>query len=104
MNSATVPVLKQALKHQNPMYRYAGALAIGNRKLAMQEELIGLLQDEDVYVQQMARQSLVKMSKGQDFGPLPGCACSDEEGAIQQWRDWWRANTLAVKSLTAISK
>jgi hypothetical protein len=54
------------------MVRFAGARAIGCRKLPLHNELIPLLRDEDVYVQQMARVSLVFLSKGQDFGPLPG--------------------------------
>lgn len=104
MNVATVPVLKQSLRHPDPMYRFAGALAIGNRKQPMQEELIGLLEDEDVCVQQMARQSLVKLSNGQDFGPLPGCACKDQEDAMQQWRDWWKSRPVTAKNAKAIPK
>jgi HEAT repeat protein len=94
MNVATVPVLQHALRHPDPIYRFAGALALGNRKLVrMNRDLIRLLEDENVYVQQMARLSLVKLSKGQDFGPLPGCSCGDEAEAVQLWDEWWRKNS-----------
>jgi hypothetical protein len=93
INGATLPVMKQALKHPDAMYRFAGALAIANRKLDMHEELIGLLEDDDVYVQQMARRSLVRLSKGQDFGPLPGGECSEQAEAVLLWNSWWRENS-----------
>jgi hypothetical protein len=95
MMRATEPVLRQGLKHSQPLYRVASALVIGQRKLKMTGELIGLLADadEEVLVQQAARRSLILLSKqygqAQDFGPLPGCACEQREEAATLWRDWW---------------
>lgn len=94
MYVATLPVLQQGLRHRNAMYRFAAAQAVANRNLLrMNRELIRLLEDENVYVQQMARLSLVKLSKGQDFGPLPGCDCEDEAEAVRLWDQWWREHS-----------
>jgi len=95
MMRASEPIVRQGLKHPQPAYRAASALAIGQRKLKMTDDLIGLIAntEEEVLVQQAARRSLIQLSRiygqAQDFGPLPGCACEQLEEAAQLWREWW---------------
>lgn len=97
MEKSTEPVLKQGVVHPNPVVRYGTALAIGKRNLPMLDELLTLMDDDDLYVQQAARQSLIVMSKKKtgnfvDFGPLPGCKCEQVQESILMWRDWWEKN------------
>jgi hypothetical protein len=98
MSAATPYVIKQGFKHPQPVYRYASAVAVGNKGLKeMHVQLIELLDDDDVCVQQTARLVLKKMSKGQDFGPLPSCECQQVQESMQMWREWWKANEKKIK-------
>jgi len=40
-------------------------------------------------VREAARQALVRLSRGTDFGPAPNAKPADRDKAIQKWRDWW---------------
>ena len=90
METATVPVLKLGFDHPEPMYRYAACFAAGkNRMESMTDKLIEKLNDDCVAVQQMARSSLVRISKGEDFGPLPGCTCEQIQLCVMNWQLWF---------------
>ncbi len=88
MDKANLFVLKQATEHPDPMYRYAAARSIGRRSLPLEANLIGLLNDDENFVAQMARASLVKLSRGKDFGPLPNCNCDQLQESITEWHQW----------------
>ena len=51
--------------------------------------MIDLLGDSDTEVRAAARDALVRLSRGQDFGPSPDAPTSEREQAQQKWRDWW---------------
>ncbi len=91
MLTATDDVFQQGLGHPQAIYRYAAAMAVTKRKKKQSNEqiilLIGLLSDEDVYVQQAARKSLVRMSK-KDFGPLPGASDQQIMSSTRKWSKW----------------
>jgi hypothetical protein len=87
-----------------PEVRAAAAWVAGDRRLALQSDLIGLLTDSSELVRQSARRSLVLLSmptktpsrvprtgqtRGIDFGPLPGAGEAAQSVAAQQWQQWW---------------
>lgn len=91
MLRASDAVLRQGLTHKNPLYRYTAALAVGKRnKTDLTEDLIDLVADPYEGVRQAARRSLIAMSKGEDFGPLPDAETVQREKASNLWREWWQ--------------
>lgn len=81
--------LKKQFQHERPEVRMAAARVAGQKKTSLGEELIRLLEDRESEVQQAARQALVELSRGQDFGPLPNSPPADRDEAIRRWRAWW---------------
>jgi hypothetical protein len=64
-------VLKNRLKDDRPVVRAAAARVVGARGLRYGAELIELLGDDDATVRQAARQALVQLARGTDYGPEP---------------------------------
>jgi hypothetical protein len=68
--------------------RAAAARAAGVKKLPLGEELILLLTDDSAEVRKAAHQSLVKLSKGVDYGPKEGASEKERSAALEKWRAW----------------
>jgi hypothetical protein len=85
--SATV--VKDRLKDADPEVRAMAARVVGAKQPALAGELIELIADEVSDVRQAARQSLVKLAKGEDHGPVSGADRSDIAEAQAKWRAWW---------------
>lgn len=69
--------------------RAAAARVAGEKGLRLGAELIELLGDNETAVRQAARQALVRLSRGQDFGPQPDATAEAILSAMRQWRAWW---------------
>ena len=41
-------------------------------------------------MQQAARQALVKLAKGTDYGPDKNASDNERAAAIKQWQAWWK--------------
>lgn len=79
-------LVRQALQHPDPVYRFAAARTIGNRRLpGFDHDLVDLLSDLDEYVVQAARQSLMRLH-GKDFGPLPCVGGDALRTSIAEWQ------------------
>jgi hypothetical protein len=85
----TAAAVKAQLKHDRPEVRAAAARAVGKRGLRYGAELIGLLTDQEAEVSQASRQALVRLSRGQDYGPEPAADAQDVSAAVERWREWW---------------
>jgi hypothetical protein len=81
--------LKPKLKDDRVEVRRAAALAAGQRKLPWGPELIALLDDEEAAVCQAARQALVQLSGGMDFGPEAKATPQERAAASSRWYKWW---------------
>jgi HEAT repeat protein len=81
-------VVKDKLKDEKPEVRSAAAQAVGDKGMKLGAELIELLADKDANVQQAARQALVKLAKGADYGPEKGAKDTERAEAVKQWRAW----------------
>lgn len=84
-------VVRNKLKDDRAEVRAAAALAVGIKGWRFGGELIELLDDSEADVRQSARQALVQLSKGQDFGPDRDAGKAQRAEAIAQWRAWWAA-------------
>jgi HEAT repeat protein len=89
LSRQTAATLKEKLKDDRPEVRATAARLIGSRKLRLGEELIELLTDAEADVRQAAREALVRLSGGPDFGPERKASADDQARAASKWRDWW---------------
>jgi hypothetical protein len=112
--------LRADLKSSAPERRFAATLAIGERRLFWQDDLIPLLHDDVDLVRQGARRSLVilsylklnpeiaaaspdkplpvaaKLQAPRDFGPVLNASRASRGKAAEAWADWWKEQkTLA---------
>ncbi len=88
-----VNTLKETLKDDLPEVRAVGAYLIGYKSLPWGSELIQLLNDQSPMVRQSARGSLVRLSRGLDFGPRPNSSDTERQFAIRNWSQWWKQQT-----------
>lgn len=84
----TPALLKDKLKDGRATVRAHAARAIGSKGVRYGGDVIDLLKDDDADVRQAAHETLVKLSKGTDFGPEADAAEADRDQAIRKWRDW----------------
>jgi hypothetical protein len=82
-------VLKKSLGDERAEVRAAAARVYGVKGYKVPDHIIPLLTDGDAAVRQAARQTLVQLSKGQDFGPQPDASFGEIAEAQQMWRVWW---------------
>jgi hypothetical protein len=80
--------LTEKLKDDRAEVRMAAARVVSNRGLHRESQLIDLLGDEDGGVRDSARQALVRLSKGNDFGPKSDASRAERDEAVQKWRRW----------------
>jgi HEAT repeat protein len=85
------PVLKDKLQDDRAEVRSAAARVVGEKKLRLGEELIGLLADDDSSVRDAAHQALVRLNQGTDLGPKAKADEKDRSEAVRKWREWWAA-------------
>jgi hypothetical protein len=85
----SVKKVREALKSDQVQVRRAAAQVAGSRRLKLGSELIELLNDPDPGVRQAARQALVSLSRGQDYGPEATATESERAEAMRRWGQWW---------------
>ncbi len=85
--------VKARLKHDRAEVRAAAARTAGARKLRYGAELIDLLTDSEPEVRSAARQALVRLSGGRDYGPEPGASKESVSAAVRDWSHWWASQS-----------
>ncbi len=80
--------LKQRLADEQPVVRLVAVQVITQRRLPLEKELIELLTDSSVEVREAARQGLVRLSRGCDFGPSSQATAAQRMQAATAWRRW----------------
>ena len=68
--------------------RVAAARAIGTKGLHYERELIDLLAEQSADLRQAARQALIRLSRGIDFGPERSANEIERATALRMWREW----------------
>jgi hypothetical protein len=85
---ASPELLRAKLKDDNPALRSLVVQTICRRRLPLEEDLIGLLEDKDAEVQQAAHQGLVLLGRGTDFGPPATAGKAERARAVERWTTW----------------
>jgi hypothetical protein len=82
--------LKEKLKDDRPRVRAGTIKVIADKRLRLGGELIEALLDDAPEVRKAARQALVKLSGGKDFGPDLDDSLGRRDEAARKWRAWWK--------------
>jgi hypothetical protein len=89
LSRQTDEVIKAILKDELVQVRTAAIRVIAAKKPRLGVELIDLLDDDKDEVRTAAHEALVKLSRGQDFGPLADAGKERIAEAQTNWRSWW---------------
>jgi hypothetical protein len=81
-------VIAGKLKDQQPMVRWLAAKVAGHKRLHLEAELIDRLSEPYPQVREAAREALIRLSRGNDFGPLPSATAKQIVQSVQAWRQW----------------
>jgi HEAT repeat protein len=90
--------LRDKLRAPSPVVRLLTLQVVARRRLPLETEVIERLGDPSPVVSQAARETLVRLARGTDFGPLPGTAGVRRRKAIQKWKDWLALQKVARES------
>ena len=89
MRKLKIGELQEFLKDMNPLLRQKAAEAMGNLKaIKGSEELVPLLLDANGGVQKAAREALVKIGAGKDFGPIDFSNSESVRKSQSEWKRW----------------
>ena len=81
--------LRKRLTDNDVDVRWAAARLTAARGLPFVDELTDLLVDQDADVRREAHEALMRLSRGEDYGPVNDLNPQDRLTARQNWRDWW---------------
>jgi hypothetical protein len=81
--------VKEKLGHELVEMRKSAMRVIAVKMPRLAGELIDLLSDDKEEVRTAAHEALVKLSRGQDFGPTAGAEKEQIAEAQAKWRSWW---------------
>jgi hypothetical protein len=87
----------QKLNDPEPWVRWVAIHAASKKWMRLEQELIELLNDPYPAIRETARQALIRLSRGNDFGPLPKAKQAQITQAQEQWQSWLGLQT-AVRS------
>lgn len=80
--------LRDKLRSKEPLLRLITIQTASKRRLPLIPELIECLDDPVPAVRQTARQTLVRLSRGTDFGPSPKAGKAVRRRSMEKWRHW----------------
>jgi hypothetical protein len=86
-------VVKEKLNHELVEMRKSAMRVITTKLPRLGSELIDLLGDDKEEVRTAAHEALVKLSRGQDFGPASDADKEKTAEAQAKWRNWWDRRT-----------
>jgi hypothetical protein len=81
--------VKARLKDDQPEVRKAAARAAAAKFPSLGGEVIALLADDDAGVRGEAHEALVRLARGEDFGPPADADAARRDEAQRKWRAWW---------------
>ena len=89
MRKLKIGEMQEFLKDTNPLLRQKAAEAMGNLKATKgAEDLVPLLLDANGGVQKAAREALVKIGAGKDFGPIDFSNSESVKKSQSEWKRW----------------
>jgi HEAT repeat protein len=81
--------LLKVFKDKSADMRLAALTAAAAKRLHAEDDLIERLNDSDPRVVQLARQSLMRLSRGTDLGPVADAGQLVRQTSQKRWREWW---------------
>jgi hypothetical protein len=81
-------VVKEKLKDENAEIRAAAARVAGLKWPPLFSATLELLDDKVPEVREEAHKALMRLSKGQDFGPDKKAKPEEQSAAKDKWREW----------------
>jgi hypothetical protein len=81
--------LKEKMNDKDAETRWMAVQIVALKRHPLEGELIDRLSDKDSSVRQAAHLALVRLSRGNDFGPTPRAGKAERDRAERRWRDWW---------------
>jgi HEAT repeat protein len=94
-------VLQKQLQSKDSLARLLVITMIGQRKIHLEVEIIQSLNDPLPEIRQAAHNALVRISRGTDFGPVPGASRRGVERAVEKWRHWLELQKSASPEVLA---
>jgi hypothetical protein len=88
LTKQTMDVVKEKLKDSSAEIRAAAARVAGLKWPGLFSNTIELLDDAVADVREEARKALMRLSKGQDFGPDKEAKPEEQSQAKDKWREW----------------
>jgi hypothetical protein len=82
------PDLRERLKDDRAAVRAAAARVVGRKGLHWEGQMIDLLDDDEEVVRAAAHETLVRLSKGTDWGPQSHADEVQRKEAVRKWRAW----------------
>jgi hypothetical protein len=80
--------LCKQLRDGPPLLRLIALQVISRRRMPVEKDLIEVLDDPDKTIRQTAREALVRIARGTDFGPSLTATKRGVAQSIERWRDW----------------
>jgi hypothetical protein len=88
-------MLIRKMNDPNPLVALLATQAAGKRRLPVEKKAIGLLSQEDPMIRQAARQTLIRLGYGIDYGPDPTATPPQIAAAVRSWNEWLDVQTKA---------
>jgi hypothetical protein len=85
----TEAVVKEKLHDELTEVRLAAVRVVAARMPRLAGELIDLLGDEQAEVRAAAHDALVRLARGEDFGPSADAGKEQTSADQERWRSWW---------------
>jgi hypothetical protein len=76
------------MKDPNPLVVLFATQAAGKKRLPVEKECTGLLSHANPTIRQAARQTLIRLGRGVDFGPEPTATAPQIAASIRNWTSW----------------
>lgn len=83
--------VKDVLQDPREEVRRAAVRVAGVKFPALAGDLIERLDDDRAEVRTAAHEALVRMARGEDFGPTESASKEERGEAMKKWRAWWDA-------------
>jgi hypothetical protein len=82
-------IIAEKLRDEEPVTRWLAVLAVARKRLPLEGRLIDLLSDPAPLVRDAAHQALVRLSRGNDFGPPREASPTQVAQAVRAWCQWY---------------
>ncbi|HZV05388.1 MAG TPA: hypothetical protein VE999_09920 [Gemmataceae bacterium] len=96
---ADIDATRSRLRDDSPVVRQMTLQVIAQRRLPLESDLIDQLRDPRVAT--TAREALVRLARGTDFGPYPGSSRRGIDRSIEKWRQWLALQQSAAPEKSA---